>query len=230
VDIGGVLLTDGWDHNARKLAANHFSFDDAEMEGRHRLCFETYEEGKVTMDEHLERVVFFKDRTFTQAQFQSFMFAQSKPFPEMIELIADLKTRHGLKVLVVSNEARELNAHRIRKFKLDRLVDAFISSCFVHLRKPDADIFRLALDVAQVAPEEALYLENTEFFVEIAASLGIRGIHHTDYRSTRERLAELGFDCSVMTARSSGIRDGKPRGLVARTPGSPPSDLVLVGE
>ena len=82
------------------------------------------------------------------------MFAQSKPYPEMIELVARLKVRHGLKIVVVSNEARELNAHRIGTFKLDGFVDVFMSSCFVHLRKPDADIFRLALDIAQVRPEQ----------------------------------------------------------------------------
>ncbi|MGA2646778.1 MAG: HAD family hydrolase [Candidatus Sulfotelmatobacter sp.] len=95
-------------------------------------------------------MAFYEKRPFSRAQFQLFMFAQSKPYPKMIELVAQLKARYGLKTSVVSNEARELNSHRIRKFKLDRFVDSFISSCFVHVRKPDADIFRLALDIAQV--------------------------------------------------------------------------------
>ena len=96
-------------------------------------------------------MVFYEKRSFTRAQFRRFMFAQSKPYPEMIELVARLKVRHGLKIVVVSNEAREVNAYRIRKFKLGAIRDSFISSCFVHIRKPDADIFRLALDIAQVA-------------------------------------------------------------------------------
>jgi FMN phosphatase YigB (HAD superfamily) len=102
----------------------------------------------------------------------------------MIDMVARLKVRHGLKIAVVSNEARELNAHRIRKFKLGAIVDFFISSCFVHVRKPDADIFRLALDIAQVPARQVVYIENTPMFVEIAEGLGIRGILHTDYRST----------------------------------------------
>ena len=144
VDIGGVLLTNGWDHQARKRAAKHFKLDWGEMEARHHLTFDTYEEGKLTLGEYLGRVVFYQKRPFTRAQFWRFMFAQSKPYPEMIELAAQLKIRHELKIAAVSNEGRELNAYRIRKYKLNGFVDSFISSCFVHLRKPDADIFWIA--------------------------------------------------------------------------------------
>ena len=193
VDIGGVLLTNGWDHHARERAATHFKLDLAEMEDRHHLTFDTYEEGKLTLEEYLSRTVFHKDRPFTRAQFRRFMFAQSKPYPEMIELIAKLKVRQGLKIVVVSNEARELNSHRIRTFKLDGFVDSFVSSCFVHLRKPDADIFRLALDVAQVPASQVVYVENTPMFVQVAEGLGIRSILHTDYGSTRLKLASLGL-------------------------------------
>jgi putative hydrolase of the HAD superfamily len=112
----------------------------------------------------------------------------------MIELVERLKVRHGLKIAVVSNEGRELNAYRIRKFKLDRVVDFFISSCFVHIRKPDADIFRLALDIAQTPVDQIVYIENTPMFVQVAEGLGIRSILHTDYETTRARLAALGLD------------------------------------
>jgi putative hydrolase of the HAD superfamily len=193
LDIGGVLLTDGWDHHARKRAATHFKLEWAEMEDRHRLNFDTYEEGKLTLEEYLGRVVFYQKRSFTRAEFRRFMFAQSKPYPEMIKLFARLKARHGLKIAVVSNEARELNAYRIRRFKLDGLVDAFISSCFVHLRKPDVDIFRLALDIVQMPFRQVVYIENTPMFVQIAESLGIRSILHTDYQSTCARLAAHGL-------------------------------------
>ena len=194
LDIGGVLLTDGWDHHARKRAAKHFKLEWAEMENRHHLNFATNEEGKLTLDEYLGRVVFYQKRPFTRAQFKRFMFAQSKAYPEMIELFAKLKVRYGLKIAVVSNEARELNAYRIRKFKLDRFVDAFISSCFVHIRKPDEDIFRLALDIAQAPARQVLYIENTPMFVQIAEGLGIRSILHTDYKSTCAKLASFGLE------------------------------------
>jgi putative hydrolase of the HAD superfamily len=193
LDIGGVLLTNGWDHHARKRAATNFKLEWAEMEERHSLNFDTYEEGKLTRDKYLDRVVFYRKRPFTLAQFRRFMFAQSKPYPEMIELAAQLKAQHRLKIIVVSNEGRELNAYRIRKFKLDGFVDAFISSCFVHLRKPDADIFSLALDIAQAPAGQVVYIENTPLFVQIAEGMGIRSILHTDYRSTRAKLASFGL-------------------------------------
>jgi putative hydrolase of the HAD superfamily len=121
------------------------------------------------------------------------MFAQSKPYPHMIRLAVELKAQHRLKIFVVSNEARELNAYRIRKFKLDGFVDAFVSSCYVHIRKPDVDIFRLALDLAQVPPAQVVFIDNTPMFVDIAEGLGMRGIVHTGYKSTRATLSELGL-------------------------------------
>jgi putative hydrolase of the HAD superfamily len=193
LDIGGVLLTDGWDHHARKRAATRFQLDLSEMEDRHHLTFDTYEEGQLSLEEYLGRVVFYQKRPFTRAQFRRFMFAQSKAHPEMIDLVTQLKARHGLKIAAVSNEARELNAYRIRQFKLNGFVDFFVSSCFVHLRKPDADIFRLALDIAQVPVKEILYIENTPMFVQIAEGLGIRSILHSEYRSTRAKLASFGL-------------------------------------
>jgi putative hydrolase of the HAD superfamily len=156
VDIGGVLLTNGWDHRARKRVAARFELGLAELEARHGLTFDTYEEGKITLEEYLDRVVFHQKRSFTRAQFRRAMFAQSRPHPEMIELITQLKGRYGLKIAAVSNEGRELNAHRIRVFKLARLVDMFVSSCFVHVRKPDTDIFRLALDIAQTPARQVV--------------------------------------------------------------------------
>jgi putative hydrolase of the HAD superfamily len=193
VDVGGVLLTNGWDHHGRRRAAKNFKLPWAEMEERHRLTFETHEEGKLTFEEYLSQVVFYEKRPFTRAQFRQFMFTQSKPYPDMLQLVAQLKARYGLRVAVVSNESREVNAYRIRKFKLDSFVDTFISSCFVHLRKPDPEIFRLALDIAQTPARHVLYLENTPMFVEIAEGLGIRSILHVAYKSTCAQLASFGL-------------------------------------
>ena len=193
VDVGGVLLTDGWDHHARKRAARSFKLNWAEMEERHLLMFETYEEGKLTLEEYLDRVVFYQRRAFTRAQFRRFMFSQSKPYPEMIEMVAELKARHGLKIAVVNNEARELNAYRIRTFRLGSFVDFFVSSCCVHVRKPDAEIFRLALDIAQVRAREVVYIDNTPMFTEIARGLGIRSVLHTSCETTRAKLAAFGL-------------------------------------
>jgi putative hydrolase of the HAD superfamily len=193
LDIGGVVLTDGWNRQARKRAAATFKLEWAEMEERHHLVFETFEEAKLTLEEYLDWVVFYRKRPFTRAQFQRFMFAQSKPYPQMLELVRTVKAKYGLKIAVVSNEARELNAYRIQKFKLAGFVDFFISSCFVHLRKPDADIFRLALDIAQAPAQQVVYIEDTPMFVQIAEGFGIRSILHVDYTSTGAKLAALGL-------------------------------------
>ena len=141
----------------------------------------------------MNRVVFYEKRPFSRTQFRRFMFAQSKACPKMIELVSQLKVRYGLKITVVSNESREVNAFRIRKFKLDRFVDSFISSCFVHIRKPDADIFRLALDIAQAPALRVIYIENTPMFVQIVEGLGIRSILHMDYTSTCAKLTSFGL-------------------------------------
>lgn len=193
VDVGGVLLTNGWGKTSRELACKKFGLDFDEYEGRHLLTFDTYEEGKLSLDEYLARAVFYERRPFTHDQFKKFMFAQSKPFPEMIELVRKLKAKHGLKVAVVNNEGRELNAYRIRKFKLDSFIDFFITSAYVHFRKPDADIYRIALDVSQVPADQVLYIEDRKMFIEVAESLGIRGIQHTDYLSTLDKLKKLGL-------------------------------------
>jgi putative hydrolase of the HAD superfamily len=194
LDIGSVLLTDGWSHGASKLAAKKFNLDLEELNKRHTEALDTYELGKITLQEFLNWTVFYEKRSFTPAQFRKFMFDQSKPFPKMINLVRRLKTRYGLKIVVVSNEGRELNEYRIRKFKLDGFVDYFISSCFVRLRKPDPDIFHVALDTVRVPANQVVYIENTPMYVEIAEGLGIRCILHTDYKSTCAKLALLGLE------------------------------------
>jgi putative hydrolase of the HAD superfamily len=161
---------------------------------RHTEVLDTYELGKLTLKEFLDRTVFYEKRSFTPVQFRKFMFAQSKPFPKMIELVHRLKTQYGLKIVVVSNEGRELNEYRIHTFKLDEFVDYFISSCFVRLRKPDADIFRVALDIVRIPANQVVYIENTPMFVQTAEGLGIRSILHAGYKSTCAKLASFGLE------------------------------------
>lgn len=204
MDIGGVLLTNGWDHHSRRRAAKHFQLDWAEMQERHELNFETHETDKISFKEYLDRVVFFEKRPFSRAEFRRFIFSQSKPCVGMIELVRSLKAKYRLKIIVVSNEAREVNAYRIRQFKLGDFVDAFVSSCFVHLRKPDVDIFRLALDIVQVPVRQIAYIDNTALFVQIADGLGIRSILHTDYHSTRAQLASFGLQLGKGVGHEAG--------------------------
>ena len=191
LDIGGVLLTNGWDDDIQKRTADKFGLDYEEMHERHHLTFDTYEEGKLSLDEYLNRIVFYQERSFTKEAFKAFMYAQSQPFPEMIELMSGLKAQYGLEIAAVSNEGRELTVYRVEQFKLGTFIDFFVSSCFVHYRKPDEDIYRIALDIAQVRPEQVVYIDDRAMFVEVAQGLGIKGILHSGYATTRTALANL---------------------------------------
>ena len=193
LDIGGVLLTNGWDRAMRQRAAEKFELDLEEMNERHNLTFDTYERGLLGLDEYLRRVVFYQDRAFTPEQFKAYMFSQSQPIDDNIEVFKAIAKAHDLKVGAINNEGRELAMYRIQKFHLTELIEFFITSSFVHFRKPDADIFRLALDIAQVPPQRAAYIEDRLMFVEVAQSLGIRSIHHKDLDETRRALENMGL-------------------------------------
>src|SRR6476620_12625156 len=122
LDIGGVLLTNGWDRGMRKLASKKFGLDYEEMDERHHLTFDTYEEGKLSLDEYLNRVVFYQDRSFSREEFKTFIYSQSQPFPKMIEWVRGLKAQHDLQIAAVSNEGRELTTYRVQQFKLGTFI------------------------------------------------------------------------------------------------------------
>jgi len=189
------MLTNGWDRRSREAAAKKFNLDLDELNDRHRMTFDTYEAGKLNLDEYLKRAVFYQPRPFTIEDFRAFMYDQSEAYPEMIELVRALKAKYGLRIAVVNNEGRELNEHRIRTFKLYEFVDFFISSCFVHFRKPDVDIWKVALDIAQVPRENVVYIDDRNMFVQVAESLGLRGITHNykNVEQTKQALAKMGL-------------------------------------
>jgi len=193
IDIGGVLLTNGWDHDRRREAARRFGLDYDDMNERHHLTFDTYEEGKLSLDAYLDRTVFHCDRSFSREDFKTHMYAQSRPLPEMLDLVREVKQRRALRIAAISNEGRELTEHRVTTFALASFIDFFISSCFVHMRKPDADMYRMALDCAQVAPDAAVYIDDRSLFVEVARGLGIDGFVHHDAETTRRELARRGL-------------------------------------
>ncbi len=193
LDIGGVLLSNGWGHDFRQKAADKFHLDKEEMEERHSIMFVTYEEGRITLDEYLNRVIFYKRRNFTLSEFRDFIFSLTTPNVEMIDFIKKLKHQYNLKIVAVSNEARELNAYRIHTFKLNNIIDFFVSSCYVHIRKPDKRIFELALDLARVTADEVIYIDDVQIFADIATGTGIKSICHKDVSSTGNALAAYGL-------------------------------------
>lgn len=193
LDVGGVLLTNGWDRKARHRAVEKFNLDEDEVNERHHLTFDTYEEGKLSLSDYMKRVVFYEPRDFSENDFRNFMFSQSEELPEMLNFMRKLKTQNGLNITAVSNEGKELTDHRIKTFNLHEIFDAFIASSFVHIRKPDVDIYKIALEISQVEPEQVAYLDDRHMFVEVASSLGINGIHHTGYESSKNELEKLGI-------------------------------------
>ncbi|MDR3577090.1 MAG: HAD-IA family hydrolase [Anaerolineaceae bacterium] len=193
LDVGGVLLANAWDTRIRRNACEAFNLDFEDMNERHHLSFDTYELGKLSLEEYLNRVIFYREQTFSRQTFKNYMFAQAKPNPDMISFISQLKEKYHLKIAVVSNEGRELMVDRIQRYHLDRFVDFFIASSFVHYRKPDQDIYNIALDIAQVSRPQIVYIEDRPLFVEVARSLDIHTIQHVDFSSTRQLLAEVGL-------------------------------------
>ena len=215
LDIGGVLLTNGWDRATRQRAAEKFGLDLEEMNERHHLTFDTYERGLLSLDEYLRRVVFYRDRAFTPEQFKDYMFRQSQPIGDNIEVFKKIAGANGLRVGSINNEGRELAIHRIREFHLIELIDFFITSSFVHFRKPDADIFRLALDIAQVPPERAVYVEDRLMFVEVAGDLGIRSIHHESLEKTVGVLANMGLETPAAGKSGRPARTRRTRARIS---------------
>lgn len=193
VDVGKVLLTDSWGPTMRQRAVEQFGFDFAEVAQRSQLTFEGYEEGNISLDEYLDWVVFYQPRSFSRQEVKTFMLAQSQPDPAMLDLIRALRQRYGLKVAVVTNDGREFIVHRVQQFGLKEFVDFFIVSCFVHCRKPEPQIYRMALDIAQVEPTEVVYIDDQALFVQVAQKFGLHTIHHTGYEATRAALAALGL-------------------------------------
>ncbi|TKK70742.1 HAD family phosphatase [Ilyomonas limi] len=193
LDIGGVFLTNGWGHQSRRLAAQKFNIDYDEMNERHKVAFDAYETGKINLNEYLQLIVFYQKKSFTKEDFKDFMFAQSQPLQPMIDWIYRLKQQYKIKTASVNNEGRELNDYRVCTFQLNRFIDVFVSSSYVHLRKPDKDIYKLAMDILLVKPEETVYIDDRPIFIEVAKSLGIHAIHHVNLEQTKLCLDEFGL-------------------------------------
>jgi len=191
LDIGGVLLTNGWDRPARQKAARHFDLNFEEMDALHQFIFNIYEIGKITLNQYLDTVVFTTSRRFNHQQFKEFMFAQSEELPDMIQWLTAWKKQTEYRIISINNEGKELNDYRIKKFKLKNCFDAFISSCEVGMAKPDPEIFQLALGVAHTRAEDSIYFDDRPMLVLAAATLGMRAWQHEGFQQTRDILENL---------------------------------------
>lgn len=191
VDIGGVLLSNGWDHSLREKAAQKFQLDLMELNKRHALIFDTYEIGKITLDEYLNRVVFFTKRPFTLQEFKDYMFSQAYSLPHMLHFLREVKKNFSIKIVAVTNEGRELMEDRIKRFQLKEAIDFFVCSSFVGIRKPDYDIYRLALNLSQSQPSEVIYIDDRPMLIEIGRELGLFSIQHNSFEETQKTISNL---------------------------------------
>lgn len=195
-DIGGVLLTDGWGHRSRLAAAEKFGLDWDEYAERHEKVAHAIETHRLTLDDYLTRAVFYRPRPFSREEFREFIFAQSEPHPASIEIASRLKASEKYFMATINNEIFELNVFRIDKFKLRDLFPVFFSSCFLGIRKPDKEIYQLALQVTQRRPEECLFIDDREVNLECPRELGLTTILFHDASQLRSELIKAGITLS----------------------------------
>ncbi|HUH29281.1 HAD-IA family hydrolase [Gelidibacter sp.] len=191
MDIGGVLLTNGWGHESRQKAAQIFGFDYEEMDILHHFIYNVFEIGSISLDEYLDTVLFNQSRDFTKVDFKQFMYEQSEELPEMLPWVKTWKKQTQLPVFALNNESLELNDYRIEKFKLHDLFNGFFSSCYLGFRKPDPHIYHTALEITRVNPEECLYFDDRPMLVDVAKKQGIQAILHEKFENTKQILENL---------------------------------------
>ena len=191
-DIGGVLLTNAWDHNERAQAIERFHLDPADFQSRHETQVSPFERGKITLDEYLDHTVFYREQPFTRAAFRDYMLSLSKPFPDVLEFAQALSTSGKYFMATINNESRELNYDRIEKFGLRKIFRLFVSSCFVGLRKPETEIYRMALELTQFSADECCFIDDRAQNLEPAAKLGMHTIEMKGLEGLRAALAKLG--------------------------------------
>jgi putative hydrolase of the HAD superfamily len=187
-----VLLSNAWDHTERAAALEHFHLDEKEFHSRHEMVVSSFERGKISLDEYLDRTVFYRERPFTRDEFRDYMYSLSQPMPEVLAFARALANSGRYFMGTINNESRELNVHRIDKFRLREVFRLFVSSCFVGLRKPESGIYRLAIEITQINPDQCCFIDDRALNLECAAKLGMRTIQMQTLEQLRGELGKLG--------------------------------------
>jgi putative hydrolase of the HAD superfamily len=191
-DVGGVLLTNAWDRTERTAALEHFHLDQEEFHDRHEMVVSSFERGKITLDEYLDRTVFYRARPFSRDVFRDYMFSLTQPFPEVLEFAQALIDSGKYFMGTINNESRELNNYRIEKYGLRKIFQLFVSSCYVGFRKPERDIYRLALETTQIPADECCFIDDRALNLECAVKLGMQTIEMLQVEQLRGDLAKRG--------------------------------------
>ena len=189
-DVGGVLLTNGWDHHLRRRAADKFGLDWDEFERRHVSSARDFETGRLSLDDYLQRTVFHDPRPFDAQAYKQFMLDSSTVLPGL-EILKQAAASGRYLLGMLNNESLELNNDRIAKFGLRDYFDVFFSSCYVGFWKPDPEIYQLALSVVQRDPAECVFIDDRSANVEAALKLGICGIQYLSPEQLVEDLRTL---------------------------------------
>ena len=192
-DLGGVVLTNGWDFYGRKAAAEHFKINLDDFEARHDKIYQDSEKGFISLNDYVDKVVFYEKRNFGKEDFIQFMKGRSKPQKNSIEVLEKLAGKGKYFLATINNESYELNQHRIQKNKLNKYFKVFFSSGFLGVRKPEPRIFQTALNVSQKKPEECLFIDDREENIEEAGKQGINTIHLPDINKLNQLLVEKGI-------------------------------------
>ena len=191
-DVGGVLLTNGWDTRERAAAVRNFQLDAADFEARHAAIYEAWERGEISGKAYLNEVVFYEPRDFSRGEFFAFLLAQSQPIPDgALPILEELSTSNRYLLGALNNEAREPNAHRFSRFGLRQYFKVAFSSCYVGLRKPEPAMYRRAIDILGCPPQRILFIDDREENVAGAAAAGIRAVRFTGAAALRADLKSL---------------------------------------
>jgi putative hydrolase of the HAD superfamily len=193
-DVGGVCLTNGWDHIYREKSTKQFSLDYEELEKRHKPVFKYFEKGKLSLDEYLNEVVFFKERNFSKKDFVDFMYSRSHAFNTTLTILDNLFSKKKYQLATINNESRELNKYRIYKFGLVKYFECFFSSCYLGVRKPEPKIFYMALHILHKNSGECLFIDDREENYHAAKNFGLNSILLDEPKNLQSKLEEFNIE------------------------------------
>jgi putative hydrolase of the HAD superfamily len=193
-DIGGVLGTNGWDHEQRERAVERFDLESEDFEWRHKEVVSDWEEGRITLDEYLDIAVFHTARSFSREEFIEFMHSQSVPDDAAIGIARRLSRQAGYTLMTMNNESEELNTFRIEKFGISQIFEAFLSSCWLGVRKPIRRFYHRGLGIAHAEATSSLFIDDRQQNLISASTLGMNVVlfkSAEQLRSDLERLLDL---------------------------------------
>jgi putative hydrolase of the HAD superfamily len=192
-DIGGVLGTNGWDREQRQQARQKFGLDEEDFEHRHHQVVSEFETGAMSLEEYLDVTVFYTPRLFSREDFELYMLGVSEPNPYTIEIVKHVASGGRVRLMTMNNESAVLNAYRIERFGLRSYFSAFLSSCWLGVRKPSKVFFERGIAIAQADAERSLLVDDRDQNLAPAAALGMHTVRYTDPESLARALADAGL-------------------------------------